>query len=399
MPIRRTRRRRGLGDLGLRPDSVDLAESAATRVAAYVHIPFCRRICPYCDFAVVAGTELADRYVAAVCAEIDRAEPFPEPLSAIAFGGGTPTTVGWGALERVLGAIESRFGVESDVEISLEANPEDITPAVARNLGAAGFRRISLGVQSLDEGVLAALGRAHTANRAREAISAAREGFESVNVDLIFGTPGETVASWESSVAVALDAGIDHLSIYSLTVERGTPLSRAVAAGAPAPDPDLAAEAWLLAAEMAAQAGMARYETSNHARPGHAVLYNLVTWGQGEYAAFGNAAHRHRDGVRSWNVRRVERYLERIEQGEPAVSGEEHLGDWERDVERVMLGLRRTAGVRAGVVGERLLLSDSGAAVRRAGILGVAGDRLRILRPLMGDEVSRALLALAPGDC
>jgi len=128
-------------------------------------------------------------------------------------------------------------------------------------------------------------------------------------------------------------------------------------------------------------------------------VYNLVTWGQGEYAAFGNAAHRHRDGVRSWNVRRLDRYLERMERGEPVVSGEERLGAWERDVERVMLGLRRAAGVRVGIVGERLLLSDGGATLRRAGILEVVGDRLRIARPLLGDEVSRALLALAPTDC
>jgi len=381
------------------PDSVEVAESVARRVAAYVHIPFCRRTCPYCDFAVVAGTALADRYVAAVCAEIGRADPFSEPLAAVAFGGGTPTTLGWRALERLLLAIESRFGVEADVEISLEANPEDIQPTTARDLAAAGFRRISLGVQSFDDGVLAALGRAHTAEDARDAVSAAREEFESVNVDLILGTPGETIASWESSVRVVLDAGIAHLSTYSLTVERGTPLSRAVAAGAPAPDPDQAAEAWLLAAEMAAEAGMVRYETSNYARPGHAVVYNLVTWGQGEYAAFGNAAHRHRDGVRSWNVRRLDRYLERMERGEPVVSGEERLGAWERDVERVMLGLRRAAGVRVGIVGERLLLSDGGATLRRAGILEVVGDRLRIARPLLGDEVSRALLALAPTDC
>ncbi len=381
------------------PDSVELAESAGSRFAAYVHVPFCRRVCPYCDFAVVAGTDLADRYVVAVCAEIERAEPFPVPLSAVAFGGGTPSTLGWRALEQMLEAIESRFGFESDVEISLEANPEDVTSVMARSLDAAGFRRISLGVQSFDDSVLAALGRSHTADVARDAVSAAVATFESVGVDLMFGTPGEPVASWQSSVATALDIGIDHLSTYSLTVERGTPLSRAVMAGAHAPDPDLQADKWLLAAGMAGEAGMVRYETSNYARPGHAVIYNLVTWGQGEYAAFGNAAHRYRAGVRSWNVRRIDRYLERIECGETAESGREHLGRWEREVERVLLGLRRAAGVQAGRVGEILLASERGTVAREAGILGVSGDRLRIDRPLLGDEVSRALLALTPGDC
>ena len=379
--------------------AVALAESAATKVAAYVHVPFCRRICPYCDFAVVAGTDLADRYVSAVCAEIQRAEPFDDPLAAIAFGGGTPTALGPGALEQMLAAIESRFGVASDVEISIEANPEDLNPSTARELTAVGFGRISLGVQSFDDDVLSALGRVHTADQAWEAVGAVRDTFASVNIDLIFGTPGEQLRSWESSVITALESGIDHLSTYSLTVERGTGLSRAVLAGAPAPDPDLQAEQWLRAADLAGGAGMVRYETSNYARAGHAVVYNLVTWAQGEYAAFGNGAHDHRDGVRSWNVRRVDRYIERIEQGDSAKSGSERLGPWEREVERVMLGLRRAAGVRAGAAGQRLLTSEGGVALRDAGILEVAGDRLRIARPLLGDGVSRALLALDPGDC
>ena len=379
--------------------AVALAESAATKVAAYVHVPFCRRICTYCDFAVVAGTDLAERYVSAVCAEIQRAEPFDDPLAAIAFGGGTPTALGPEALERMLGAIESRFGVTSDVEISIEANPEDVTPSTARELAAVGFRRISLGVQSFDDDVLSALSRVHTADQAKVAVGAARDTFASVNVDLIFGTPGEQIRSWESSVTTALETGIDHLSTYSLTVERGTGLSRAVLAGAPAPDPDLQAEQWLRAADLAAAGGLVRYETSNYARAGHAVVYNLVTWAQGEYAAFGNGAHDHLAGVRSWNVRRVDRYIERIERGDSARSGSERLGPWEREVERVMLGLRRAAGVRAGAAGERLLASESGVALIDAGVLEVVGDRLRIARPLLGDEVSRTLLALDAGDC
>jgi oxygen-independent coproporphyrinogen-3 oxidase len=379
--------------------AIDLAESAATKVAAYVHVPFCRRVCPYCDFAVVAGTDLAERYVAAVCAEIQRAEPFGRPLAAIAFGGGTPTALGPRVLERMLGAVESRFGVTSDVEISIEANPEDVTPSTVRELTEIGFRRISLGVQSFDDDVLTSLGRIHTADQAREAVGAARDAFASVNVDLIFGTPGEHLRSWESSVSTALETGIDHLSTYSLTVERGTELSRAVLAGAPAPDPDLQAEHWLRAADLAVAAGMVRYETSNYARTGHAVVYNLITWAQGEYAAFGNGAHDHRGGVRSWNVRRVDRYIERIEQGNSAKSGSERLGSREREVERVMLGLRRAAGVRTGVAGRRLLASESGVALGDVGILEVVGDRLRIARPLLGDEVSRALLALDCADC
>ena len=381
------------------PDSVALADRAAGQTAAYIHIPFCRKICPYCDFAVVAGTDLADRYVAALLAEIESADPFAEPLTSVAFGGGTPTALGTEVLGILLEAVESRFGFDPEVEVSLEANPEDISQATALALQEAGFGRISLGVQSFDDSVLASLGRAHSAAQAIDATRVVRSVFDSVSVDLMFGTPGEDLGSWRDSVTMALELGVDHLSTYSLTVERGTPLSRAVAAGAPAPDPDLQADQWLIAAELAQGAGLVRYETSNYARPGHAVIYNLVTWGQGEYAAFGNGAHRHRDGLRSWNVRRVERYIERIENGQSPVSGEERLGPWEREVERVLLGLRRAAGVLAGVAGERLLKSERGSAVVDAGILEVDDDRLRIARPLLGDGVSRALLALTPGDC
>jgi oxygen-independent coproporphyrinogen-3 oxidase len=381
------------------PDSVDVAESASQQLAAYIHIPFCRRVCPYCDFAVVAGTKLAERYVAAVVEEIEQTATFDRPLDAVAFGGGTPTALSAEALGSILSAVERSFGFSAEVEVSIEANPEDLVDGVAADLRAAGFNRVSLGVQSFDDGVLRQLGRAHSASQALEAIEAAQAVFDSVNVDLIFGSHGETLESWRSSVAAAIETGVDHLSTYSLTVERGTPLSRAVAAGASAPDPDLQADEWLAALELASVAGLARYETSNYARPGHGVLYNLITWGQGEYVAFGNGAHRHRDGVRSWNVRRVDRYIEAIESAQSPISGEERLGSWEREVERVMLGLRRVAGVRAGPAGTALLASRGGVLLVEAGVIELVGDRLLVARPLLGDEVSRQLLALSPGDC
>ncbi|MEE9297988.1 MAG: radical SAM family heme chaperone HemW [Acidimicrobiia bacterium] len=381
------------------PDSEALADAAASLIGAYVHIPFCRRVCPYCDFAVVEGTDAADRYVDAVCGEIERAEPFARPVDAVAFGGGTPTSLPPPVLGRILDALGERFGIAPGAEVSIEANPEDLDPATARGIAALGFNRISLGVQSFDDRSLQSLGRAHSAELAGTAVAIAVDSFESVNVDLIFGTPGETPGSWESSVARALDAGIGHLSTYALTVERGTPLSRAVATGAPAPDPDLQADLYEAGAALAATAGLVRYETSNYAMPGEAVAYNLLTWAQGEYEAFGNGAHRHRRGIRSWNVRRVDRYVERLERGESPQSGLERLGPWERDVESVMLGLRRSAGVVLGVVGRRLLNSAAGRELVAAGVLGHDGDRLRVLRPLLGDEVARALLALDPSDC
>ena len=379
-----------------RPDDPAVVDAAATRLAAYIHIPFCRRLCPYCDFAVQVGGDIG-RYLEALLAEIAATEPFELPLDSIYVGGGTPTSLPPADLARVLGAVGDRFGLTAEAEVSLEANPEDVTPQAVEEWRAAGFNRISLGVQSLDSTALTSLGRGHDPSTAAVALAVAREGFPSVNADLIFGTPGD--GGWAASLARVLDAGVDHLSVYALTVERGTALSRAVAAGAPAPDPDVQADAYLLAEEAADAAGLVRYETSNYARPGSACTYNLVTWAQGEYAAFGNGAHRHRAGERSWNVRRVDRYVERALAGESPIAGREHLDPWGREVERVMLGLRRAAGVRTGVAGQALLASPEGERLMTAGVLASEGDRVRVARPLLGDAVSRALLALAPIEC
>ncbi|MDX1689973.1 MAG: radical SAM family heme chaperone HemW [Acidimicrobiia bacterium] len=384
-----------------RPDAPEVADGAAGRVGAYVHVPFCRRVCPYCDFAVVAGAEdLADRYVDALVAEIGGADPFDRPLDAVFVGGGTPSRLTAAALGRVVDALAVRFGIASDAEVALEANPEDWSQGYAADLVAAGFTRVSLGAQSWEMGVLERLGRMHAPGDAAAAVADARAaGFESVNVDLIFGTPGETLRSWRDGVAAALDTGVDHLSTYALTVERGTPLSRAVAAGAPAPDPDLQAEMWEVGASLAAGAGLVRYETSNHARPGHAAVYNLLTWAQGDYAAFGTGAHGHRRGRRTRNMRRLDRYLEAVEGGGTAVQGVEEVTGWAAEQERLLLGLRRTAGVTAGAGGARLLGSPEGRRLVEAGVLEAVGGRLRVARPLLGDEVARAVLALDPREC
>lgn len=383
------------------PDSPGLADRAAGQRAAYAHVPFCRRVCPYCDFAVVAGREdLVARYVAALLAEVGRAEPFPAPLHAVSLGGGTPTGLAADALAAILRGIAGRFALAPGAEVSIEANPEDWSPALAEVLVAAGYNRVSLGAQSFDPGVLAALGREHRPEHTAAAVAAARRaGFVSVGLDLIYGTPGESEASWRDSVGRALETGIDHLSAYALTVERGTSLSRAVAAGAPAPDPDRQADRYEEAARLAAEAGLARYETSNFARPGHACRYNLITWAGGEYEGFGAGAHRHRGGRRTWNVRRVDRYIERLEAGESPASGGEALGPWQREQERLVLGLRRAAGVEAGPGGRRLLASSAGRRLLGAGILVEEGGRLRVGRALLGNEAARAVLALEPEDC
>jgi len=383
------------------PDAAGLADRAAGQRAVYVHVPFCRRVCPYCDFAVVAGGEgLMSRYSAALLSEIHGSKPFPEPLTAVSLGGGTPTRLSPGFLAAILGAVAGLFGLAPGAEVSIEANPEDWSPDLAEALAGAGFNRVSLGAQSFDPGVLWALGRAHPPEQAEAAVAVARRaGFRSVGIDLIFGTPGESGASWRASVRRALETGIDHLSAYALTVERGTALSRAVAAGAPGPDPDRQADHYGEVVRLASGAGLVRYETSNFARPGHACLYNLITWARGEYEGFGAGAHRHRAGSRSWNVRRVERYVEQVEQEVSPVAGGETLGPWQREQERLLLGLRRAAGVQAGAGGRRLVASAAGRRLISAGVLERVGDRLRVALPLLADEAARAVLALEEDDC
>lgn len=375
-------------------------DSAALERAAYVHIPFCHRRCPYCDFAVVdleAESASFDRYVAAIAAQIAMA-PGWLPLHAVNLGGGTPSLLSPEHVRRILGALEAKFGLAPQAEISIEANPEDWTGQYATALRRVGVNRVSLGVQSFDPVVLAALGRLHDPATAFAAVRNAQQaGFDVVNLDLIFGTPGESIGSWENTVATALDLGPNHLSAYALTVELGTALSRAVRDGAPAPDEDDLADKY---EHLVATAGrcLNHYEVSNWAGPGRECRYNLTTWAQGEYLGFGLGAHGHHNGVRTRNLRRLEVYLETVERGAVPELGREVLGDWEREKERVYLGLRRRAGVLAGAAGSALLASAAGQRLVAVGVVELKGDRLVVAQPLLADAAAREVLALRPPD-
>jgi oxygen-independent coproporphyrinogen-3 oxidase len=371
------------------------ADSFAATAAAYVHIPFCAAVCPYCDFAVVAGRDdLAERYIAAVCQEIRRSEPW-RPLEAVYFGGGTPSHIDPALLGRVIEALETRHGIASQAEMSLEANPEDFGPARSLALLEVGFNRVSFGAQSFEPGVLRSLGRRHDAAGIDRSVAAAREsGFDNVSLDLIYGTPVER--DWEVSLEAAIALDPDHVSCYALTVERGTPLGRAVSRGAPAPDPDVQASAYQLAADRLGRAGFEHYEISNWARPGKECRYNLTVWAQGEYLAFGNGAHGHRHGIRYRNVRRIDAYIEAVERGESPRAGADELSGWEAEVDRLFVGLRRVAGVVPGEGGAALLGSVEGRRLVDAGVLGLTSGRLTVERPLLGDEVLRAVVGLDP---
>jgi oxygen-independent coproporphyrinogen-3 oxidase len=363
--------------------------------AAYIHIPFCSAVCPYCDFAVVAGADhLIERYAASVVAEIEMSPPFG-PLGSVYFGGGTPSHVPPSVLGEILEALARWHGLTDRAEVTLEANPEDFDVSRARQLVEIGFNRVSFGSQSFDASVLVALGRRHGPDQIESSVSAAREAsFPSVSVDLIFGTPGETERSWEETLDRAIGMGPDHVSCYALTVEPGTPLNRAVLAGAPAPDPDTQADRYETAEARLHVAGFQRYEVSNWTRPGHECRYNLTVWAQGSYEAFGNGAHRFRDGERSRNVRRLEAYMTGVESGQRPIAGVEPLQGWDAEVDRVFVGLRRAAGVSKGPGVEALIRSADGMRLLDAGVIEVVEDRLVVRRPLLTDEVHRAVLGL-----
>lgn len=385
----------------IRADDPQLADRAHGWKSAYVHIPFCRRRCPYCDFAIVAeptDDAVHRRYIAAVIAEIHRAPGFA-PLDAINFGGGTPSMVAPHHLAAVIAALDERFGTD-DPEVSVEVNPEDWDDELANGLRDAGVDRVSIGAQSMHDTVLGALGRLHAAHEVRSAVEGARAaGFRSVGVDLIVGHPMESDAAWHATVEAVLAMDIDHVSTYALTVEPGTQLAEAVRAGDPGPDDDIQSDRYEVFLDRARSAGIDRYEVSNHARPGHHCRYNLATWSHAEYVGFGMAAHGHRWGRRTRNHRRYDRYLDAVESGSAPILGEERLDAHEQERDRLMLGLRLAAGAPITPIAERFLDGVDGRRFLDAGLVRRAGDRLVVEDPFRADMVARAVLSVTLGDC
>jgi oxygen-independent coproporphyrinogen-3 oxidase len=299
-------------------------------------------------------------------------------------------------LASILEALDHKHGIAGDAELSLEANPEDFVITTAHDLRSIGFNRVSFGAQSFDTGVLESLGRRHGPQQISASTdAAARAGFERLSVDLIYGDPAESIDSWAETLddSLALDTG--HISCYALTVEGGTPLGRAVAGGAAAPDPDDQADRYELAEAILAGAGLERYEVSNWAEPGAECRYNMVVWAQGEYEAYGNGAHGFRDGVRFRNHRRLEAYLTQVERGERPRSGQETISGWDAELDRLFVGLRRRSGVSLGSGTDALLASDDGKDLARAGVIAVVGERLVVRQPLLTDAVHRSILGLS----
>ena len=391
---------------GALPESA-LAELAAKRFGIYVHVPFCARRCGYCDFNTYTATELAEQpgaspatYVAAVIAELDLAarvlgERVP-PVSSVFFGGGTPTLLPAELLTGLLQQIRDRFGLRQDAEVTTEANPDSVDAAYLAQLRAGGFNRLSLGMQSAVRHVLATLDRTHDPDRLPDVMAWARAaGFEQVSLDLIYGTPGESVGDWETSLKAALALQPDHVSAYSLIVEPGTALARRVARGELAtPDEDDAAEKYVVADDLLRAAGLRWYEISNWARDeGSECAHNRLYWTGGHWWGAGPGAHSHVGGVRWWNVKHPTAYAARLAAGHSPTSAREVLDAETRRVERVLLELR----VREGLARE--VLAPSGAAVLPRlvddGLVhpGPGGVALTRRGRLLADSVTRALLS------
>ncbi len=375
------------------PNSPALADAAANWTGAYVHIPFCARVCPYCDFAVVQGQDdQVGRYIEALVTEISVGGSW-RPLDAVFVGGGTPSRIDPGLLVALIERLAEVHGLNPDAEVTMEANPEDWSSEKSDGFRRAGVTRVSFGAQSFDPVTLGTLGRRHGPADIMRAVERARtSGFSSISLDLILGTVGESLVSWEATLDDALELPIDHVSIYALTIERGTPFGRAVAAGGPSPNEDDQADKYELAVRRLGERGFVQYETSNFAKPGHACRYNLTAWAQGEYVAYGLGAHRHLDGTRSWNVRRFDAYLNRIESGESPIANSEALDAIAKEEERLIVGLRRLAGVEAGERGRRWLAGSAGQRLAEAGLVKLTEGRLVVTDPLKADTVAREIV-------
>jgi oxygen-independent coproporphyrinogen-3 oxidase len=321
----------------------------------YVHIPYCVRRCGYCDFNTYTPSELQDGatleivsgdYIDAVLKEL-AAAPL-DVVPTIFFGGGTPSLLPPKDLGRVISAIKERNGVTEDCEITLEANPDSVTQEKLEQLIAAGFNRISFGMQSSNPEVLKVLDRTHNPENVRKAVDMARAaGFSSVSVDLIYGSPGESLADWAATIKEALSLDIDHISAYALIVEEGTKLAAQIKRGEyTMPDDDLMADMYLLIDQQCLQKGLKWYELSNWSRPGHQCRHNIAYWKSNNWWGLGPGAHSHIDSKRFWNVKHPNAYKEKVFAGDSPIKDFEVLTDDQRKSEYIMLALRMPEGVK-----------------------------------------------------
>lgn len=329
----------------------------------YLHVPFCATRCGYCDFNTYTPGQLGSGatqgdYLDAIVAELEMAVVKHPELArgadTVFVGGGTPSMLGASGLRRLLDGVRNSFGLADDAEVTTESNPESTSPEFFEGLAEAGFTRVSLGMQSAVPHVLATLDRTHTPGRPAAAVAEARAaGFEHINLDVIYGTPGESMANLDTTLEAVLATEVDHVSAYSLIVEPGTAMARKVRRGElPMPDDDDLADRYERIEAALSQAGFSWYEVSNWAKPGGQCRHNMLYWRDGNWWGAGPGAHSHLDGTRFYNVKHPARYAATISGGELPIKDSERLTAEDRHTEKIMLGLRLAEGIDANLLGE-----------------------------------------------
>ncbi|MFL6046717.1 MAG: radical SAM family heme chaperone HemW [Propionibacteriaceae bacterium] len=372
----------------------------------YIHVPFCTTRCGYCDFNTYTAAELGSEpgvsragYVAAAIHELTLAArvlgPAAPAISTIFVGGGTPTVLPPDDLGRLITAVRQRFGLVADAELTTESNPESVDAGSLHRLRELGFNRISFGMQSVVPHVLAALDRVHSPGRAQQAIAEAQSaGFANTSLDLIYGTPGESMADWRASLEAAIAASPEHISAYALIVEEGTRLAARIRRGElPPPDEDDLADKYLLADERLSAAGYSAYEVSNWSTSAATrCRHNLGYWRSANWWGIGPGAHSHIGGVRWWNVKHPRAYASRLAEEVSPAYAREVLTSEDRRMERILLELRLTDGLATSLLtsAERGRLVD----LRTRGVADVENGNLILTRMgrLLADGVIRELV-------
>ncbi len=387
-------------------------DGAASRpLGFYLHVPYCATRCGYCDFNTYTATELRgsggvlasrDNYADTLVDEVRLARKVlgddPRPVRTVFVGGGTPTLLAARDLVRMLAAVRDEFGLADDAEITTEANPESVDEAYLSELREGGFNRVSFGMQSAKQHVLKVLDRTHTPGRPEACVAEARAaGFEHVNLDLIYGTPGETDDDWRATLDAAIGAGPDHVSAYALIVEEGTQLARRIRRGeVPMTDDDVHADRYLIADEVLGGAGFEWYEVSNWATSESGrCLHNELYWRGADWWGAGPGAHSHVGGVRWWNVKHPGAYAGALAGGGSPGAGREVLAAEDRRVERILLELRLREGCPLSLLREAGLAASVRArdeGLLEAGPYGEGRAVLTLRGRLLADAVVRDLV-------
>lgn len=346
-----------IGEPAPRDGALPVATDDAAQFGVYLHVPFCRVRCGYCDFNTYTAGELRgarqDEYADTLLREVDLARSVLaaagaiRPATTVFFGGGTPTLLPPGDLARMLDGVRQAFGFADGAEITVEANPDTVTDAVAAELAAAGVTRLSIGMQSAVPHVLAALDRTHEPANVGTAVDAARSAGLDVSLDLIYGAPGESIDDWRTSLETAAALSPDHISAYALIIEDGTKLARQIRRGeVPMPDDDLQADMYELADDLLAAADYDWYEVSNWSRGDeHRSRHNLAYWQGADWWGFGPGAHSHIAGVRFWNVKHPAAYAQRLAAGESPAAGRERPDAAAQALESALLRTRIREGL------------------------------------------------------